>query len=89
MRLGTIRKNVHFFLSNLGTHQMILGYPWFAAIQPKIDWAKGWIDVSHLPVVLSAINAQRAKFTPRPSVVMKGHIPTESTYIVYVSFLPS
>ena len=89
MRLGTIQKNMRFFLSNLGTHQMILGYPWFATIQPKIDWAKGWIDVSHLPIVLSAVNAQKAKFTPRPSVVMRSHAPIESTYMVYVSFLPS
>jgi len=89
MRLGAIRKNMHFFLSNLGTHQMILGYPWFAAIQPKIDWARGWIDVSHLPIVLSAPNAQKAKFTPRPSIIMKSHVPMESTYMVYVSFLPS
>jgi len=68
---------------------MILGYPWFAMIQPKIDWAKGWIDVSHLPVVLSAPNAQKVKFTPRPRVIMKSHASMESIYMVYVSFLPS
>jgi len=89
MRSGTVWKNMQFFLSNLGTHQMILGYPWFAAIQPKIDWAKGWMDISHLPIVLSAPDAQKAKFTPRPSAVMKSHAPIESTYMVYVSFLPS
>jgi len=89
MRSGTVRKNMCFFLSNLGTHQMILGYPWFAAIQPKIDWAKGWMDISHLLIVLSAPNTQKAKFTPRPSVIMKSHVPMESTYMVYISFLPS
>jgi len=89
MRSGVTQKNMRFFLSNLGAHQMILGYPWFTAIQPKIDWAKGWIDISHLPIVLSVTNTQKAKFTPRPSVVMKGSIPMESTYMVYVSFLPS
>jgi hypothetical protein len=36
---------------------MILGYPWFAAVQPKIDWAKGWIDYSHLPIVLRTTDA--------------------------------
>ena len=36
----TGRQNValRFFLSDLGEHKAILGYPWFAAIQPKIDW---------------------------------------------------
>ena len=30
----------------------ILGYPWFAAMQPKIEWAWGWIDSSQLPLIL-------------------------------------
>jgi hypothetical protein len=29
---------LRFFLSNLGENKIILGYPWFAAFQPKIDW---------------------------------------------------
>jgi hypothetical protein len=31
---------------------MILGYPWFAAMQPQIDWAQGWLEYAHLPIVL-------------------------------------
>jgi hypothetical protein len=27
-----------FFLMDLGEHKAILGYSWFAAVQPKIDW---------------------------------------------------
>ena len=44
---------------------MILGYPWFTVTQPRIDWKKGWIDHSQLPIVLRAPNAQRATFVPR------------------------
>ncbi len=29
---------MRFFLTQLGEHKVILGYPWFAAMQPKIDW---------------------------------------------------
>ena len=29
---------LQFFLSELGEHKVILGYPWFAAVQFKIDW---------------------------------------------------
>ena len=54
-----------FFLSNLGEHKVILGYPWFAATQPRIDWKKGWINHSQLPIVLRALNAQKAMFVPR------------------------
>ena len=28
---------LRFFLTHLGEHKAILGYPWFAANQPKID----------------------------------------------------
>jgi len=89
IRSGQVHKTMRFFLSNLGTHQVILGYPWFTAIQPRIDWAKGWLDISHLPMVLLAPNTQKAKFTPRPSMIMKGQIPQETTFMIYVSSIPS
>jgi hypothetical protein len=37
MRTGTTASKLHFFLSNLGEHKAILGYPWFAAVQLNID----------------------------------------------------
>jgi hypothetical protein len=43
---------MRFFLTDLGNQQLILGYPWFAAMQPQIDWARGWLEYAHLPVVL-------------------------------------
>jgi hypothetical protein len=57
LRTGKQRRIIRFFLTNLGEQKMILGYPWFAAVQPKIDWAKGWIDYSHLPIVLRTTDA--------------------------------
>jgi len=38
VQTGTLRNQLRFFLSDLGEHKAILGYSWFAAIQPKIDW---------------------------------------------------
>ena len=29
---------MRFFLSDLGNNRIILGYPWFSAVQPNIDW---------------------------------------------------
>ena len=51
---------MRFFLSNLGNNRIILGYPWFAAVQPNIDWRQVWIDISHLPIVLRAKDAAKA-----------------------------
>jgi hypothetical protein len=57
--------NLRFFLSNLGENKAILGYPWFAAMQPKIDWKRGWIDHSQLPIIFQIPDAAKARFTSR------------------------
>src|SRR6266850_2311927 len=72
VRTGTNISNLQFFLSDLGEHKAILGYPWFAAVQPKLDWKKGWIDHTQLPIILWTSDAKKATFTlqtkntPRP-----------------------
>ena len=38
-RTGKCQTNLRYFLTDLGEHKVILGYPWFATAQPKIDWA--------------------------------------------------
>ena len=53
---------MRFFLTDLGEQKVILGYPWFAAIQPRVDWAKVWINYEQLPVVLRTPNAHKAVF---------------------------
>ena len=37
-KTGTQTTALHFFLSDLGEHKAILGYPWFVVVQPRIDW---------------------------------------------------
>jgi len=65
IRTGSTSTNMRFFLTELGEHKAILGYPWFATVQPKIDWKRGWIDHTQLPIVLKAANAMKARFLPR------------------------
>jgi hypothetical protein len=54
VRTGDQTRTMRFFLTNLGEQKVILGYPWFAAVQPVIDWAKGWIAYEQLPVIIKA-----------------------------------
>ena len=63
--MGQQMTNLRFFLSDLGEQKAILGYPWFAAFQPCIDWKRGWIDTTQLPIILSAPNATKAKYMHR------------------------
>jgi hypothetical protein len=57
MQTGTQRSTLRFFLSNLGENKIILGYPWFVAFQPRIDWKRGWIDHGQLPIILHSTDA--------------------------------
>jgi hypothetical protein len=65
VRNGRQTHSLRFFLSDLGEHKAILGYPWFTAVQPKIDWKRGWIDHSQLPIMLRTNDAKRAVFVPQ------------------------
>ncbi len=51
-RTGTTQWTLQYFLSDLGENKVILGYLWFVAMQPKIDWSRGWITHDQLPIVL-------------------------------------
>jgi hypothetical protein len=53
------------FLMDLSEHKAILGYSWFTAVQPKIDWKCRWIDESHLPIILRTDNTGKAKYLSR------------------------
>jgi len=55
---------MRFFLTDMGDHKAILGYPWFATNQPKIDWARGWIDTTQLPLILRNAKAEKPQFNP-------------------------
>src|ERR1700730_17129841 len=65
VRTGQHTRNLRFFLSDIGENRVILGYPWFATMQPRIDWAKGWLDTEQLPLVIRAPDAGKAQFLPR------------------------
>ena len=52
MQTGDQKVWLRFFLTDLADQKAILSYPWFTANQPKIDWARGWIDSAQLPLIL-------------------------------------
>ena len=65
VQTGTTRSPLRFFLTDLGENKAILGYSWFAATQPKIDWKRRWIDPSQLPIIFRAPDAKQARFSSR------------------------
>jgi len=65
VQTGNQRTNLRFFLTDLGDNKAILGYPWFAAVQPRIDWKNGWVNHSQLPIILRSPDATKARFIPQ------------------------
>jgi hypothetical protein len=82
---GERKVNLRFFLTEIGERSIILGYPWFAAIQPAIDWARGWIDTEQLPVILKTEAAKKARFIPRQINVLR-RPPEEAMHLAFVTF---
>ena len=88
VRTGTATTALRFFLSDLGEHKAILGYPWFAAVQPKIDWKRGWIDHTQLPIILRTSDAKKARFVPRTQNVPR-NVHKDQYYIGRVTIHPT
>ena len=86
VRTGTNTITLRFFLSDLGEHKAILGYPWFAAVQPKIDWKRGWIDHTQLPIIFRAKDAKRAIFAPRTRNIPRPLKTKEHYFVGRVTF---
>ena len=95
MQTGNQRVWLHFFLTNLADQKAILGYPWFTATQPKIDWAWGWIDSSQLPLILhtrKAMESQIGQCTHTPAgcrVQLKQSPPYQSVIHVAQVMVPA
>ena len=92
MQTGNQRVWLRFFLTDLADQKAILGYPWFVANQPKINWAQGWIDSDQLPLILhtrKALESQIAQCTITPAGQRKlchqTSLITSSIHIAQVS----
>jgi hypothetical protein len=50
-----------FFLTNLEEDHTLLGFPWFAAFNPEINWTEGTMDNTPFLVYSQATTSQRPK----------------------------
>jgi hypothetical protein len=64
VQTGARQVKMRFFLMDLGEHKAILGYSWFVAMQPKIDWKNGWIGESQLPIIFRTKNSAKVTYLP-------------------------
>ena len=55
VRCGTMIKNMKFLVTDLGEDEIVLGYPWLAAFEPKIDWKNAVLTEEMQPVVIKTL----------------------------------
>jgi hypothetical protein len=67
VELGDKKELMKFFLTNLGEDRTLLGFPWFAAFNPEINWMEGTMDHTPLRVYSQAAASQK----PQP-ITKKG-----------------
>src|SRR6266581_1482078 len=51
-----IRKTIQFLVTNIGSEDVILGYPWMAAFEPQFTWRNGAISEQALPIIIRSVN---------------------------------
>src|SRR6201996_4667084 len=55
---GSRTKVMRFLVTDLGIEDIILGYTWLSAFEPKIYWKNAVIDEAYLPVVIQSLDQQ-------------------------------
>ncbi len=59
VKTGKETQILRFLITNLGRDEVILGYPWFTAFEPKIRWKEATLEEEYQPVVITTINTHK------------------------------
>jgi hypothetical protein len=59
-----IHKEMCFLITDIGSEDILLGYPWLATFEPKFNWRHAVIDERVLPVVISSVNPRIIRLQP-------------------------
>ena len=55
VRCGDKIEDMKFLVTNLGEDELVLGYPWLAAFQPKINWKLATLDESMQLLIIKTL----------------------------------
>jgi hypothetical protein len=59
-----IHKEMCFLITDIGSEDILLGYPWLATFEPKFNWRHAVIDERMMPVIISSINPRITRSQP-------------------------
>ena len=55
VRVGDKKHEMRFLITELGEDEIVLGYPWLAAFQPRISWKNATLDEEEQPLVIRTL----------------------------------
>ena len=58
VRCGNKTEDMRFLVTELGEDEIVLGFPWLAAFQPRINWKEAVLDEDMQPVVIKTLGLQ-------------------------------
>ena len=70
VRTGEQKKMLRFLITNLGRDEVILGYPWFTAFEPKFHWQDTTLDKEFHPFIVSSLGLKHP-YHPLESTICK------------------
>src|SRR6266702_2747152 len=56
IQTGGARRKIQFLVTNIGSEDIVLGYPWMATFEPRFTWRNGVINEQELPIILRSVN---------------------------------
>jgi hypothetical protein len=65
VRVGPKIQEMKFLVTNLGEDEIVLGYPWLAAFQPRINWKEATIAEDMQPIVIKTLGLKMDKEVAR------------------------
>jgi len=78
IQTGGIWKKIQFLVTNIGSEDIVLGYPWMATFEPKFTWKNGVINEQELPIILQSVNP----FIPgKSSIIARAKGPDDKSRI--------
>src|SRR6266704_1372723 len=61
VQVGPKKEEMRFLVTHIGEDELVLGYPWLAAFQPKIDWKNAVLDETQQPLVIKTLGLREDK----------------------------
>src|SRR6266702_1257397 len=52
VQTNRIQKTIRLLITNIGSEDIVLGYPWMAAFKPQFTWRNGIISKKPLPFII-------------------------------------